>query len=319
MVPVTPENLPGSRRREEIEKSGGGGVVPPGLQQHGLLPDGSVEVFGYEPAGPPRGEGDLRERQESQVRVSGTDELVGLGDVRSDYPSIPKLVVQLESPEDLHRRPTVGSERRVCQRDPAEVGVSEDVGPVHPIRLDAEEHEPAHRIRPPATGNRESLPLRQLRASLVRGEEHLEGSALHDLGIELSRGPEAQERPVSGGVLERGRDLPCRGGEVGGYRGPDASALSRNRRRRRPDNGGREEDGRKTAPGGSGAGAEPVLGQESGPVQRCGAAPEPRCAYRVAVIMISTLMPAPIIWVSTVARAGGGAPTTSRYTSFIAA
>ncbi len=42
-------------------------------------------------------------------------------------------------------------------------------------------------------------------------------------------------------------------------------------------------------------------------------------AYRVAVIMISTLMPAPIIWVSTVARGGNGAPTTSRYTSFIAA
>ena len=38
----------------------------------------------------------------------------------------------------------------------------------------------------------------------------------------------------------------------------------------------------------------------------------PPATQRVAVIMISTLMPAPIIWVSTVARGGNGAPTTSR-------
>ena len=219
------KDLPGDCRPEEIEETGGGRVVPPGLEQHRLLPNGGMEVFGDEPTGPVRAPGNLGEGKEPELRVTGADELVRLRHVRADDLTVPHDVFDPERPGRLERRPAVGGERRIREGEAREAGVPEGVGAGDPARFRTEEHEPPHRVGPAAPGNGESLALRKLRARLVGGEEHLEGSALEDLGVELAGGAEAEERGVSGRVLECGGDLAGGRGEVGRYRRPDGAAA----------------------------------------------------------------------------------------------
>ena len=180
-----------------------------------------MEVFGDEPTGPVRARDNLGEGEETQLGVAGADELVRLGNVRADDLTVAHDVFDPERPGRLERRSAVGGERRIRQRDAPEAGVPEGVGAGDPPRVRAEEHEPPHRVGPAAAGNGESLALRELRARLVGREEHLEGSALEDLGVELASRAEAEERAVSGGVLERGGDLSSGRGEVGGHRHRD--------------------------------------------------------------------------------------------------
>ena len=134
-IAVSAENLAGSLRPEEIEESRGSRIVPPGLEQHCLLPDRSVEVFGYQPAGPARAQSDLREGKEPHLRIAGADELVRLRDVRSDDLPVSQDGFEPERPHDLQRRPAVGGKRRICERDTAEIGIPEGAGPLDPFRF----------------------------------------------------------------------------------------------------------------------------------------------------------------------------------------
>jgi hypothetical protein len=78
------------------------------------------------------------------------------------------------------------------------------------------EREAAGGIGEAAAGDGDAF-LRQLRRGFVVGrEQHLEGRAVPDLGVELAGAAEGQLRPVSALLLEFGGEKLRRRGEIGG-------------------------------------------------------------------------------------------------------
>ena len=67
-------------------------------------------------------------------------------------------------------------------------------------------------------GNAEAVTDELLGTLVIGGQEDLEGRILRNLRIELAGGAEAQHSLVAGLLLEGGRNLLCRIGEVRGDR-----------------------------------------------------------------------------------------------------
>ena len=73
---------------------------------------------------------------------------------------------------------------------------------------------------------------------VVGGEQHLEGRAMGDLGVELAGRAEGQLGPVAGVLFEFGGDLLHRRGEIGGDRHGDFSRVGGQREQQGGEEGG---------------------------------------------------------------------------------
>ena len=69
-------------------------------------------------------------------------------------------------------------------------------------RLRAPQHQLADGVGEARAGLREALGLQPLRRGGIGGEQHLEGRAVADLGVELAGGAERDHGVVAGGGLE---------------------------------------------------------------------------------------------------------------------
>ncbi|EXI73689.1 MAG: hypothetical protein AW07_02375 [Candidatus Accumulibacter sp. SK-11] len=129
----------------------------------------------------------LGECDEAEFGVAGGDELVGLRDALCRDELQPQLLKQTERLQRLDAGCAVGCEPGIGQRKVMEVVPSQHftLG-VHEALSPAPEDEFADSVGEPATGNAVAFPLQACRCLVVSREQHFEGCAGLDLGVELA-------------------------------------------------------------------------------------------------------------------------------------
>src|ERR1700688_2318499 len=197
---------------EEVQKGPGGEVAPGAGEQHRLLVDRTIACLGHDPHGaldlaatrPARGGADLRQRDEAKLRSAARHELVGLADVLPlDQPRAQPLP-QAEAAEHLLGRRAIGRQLRIGDRQVTEPARRQHLaGAVDQPRIGAPEHQPAAGVGEVAAGNRRAALLEQRWPFRIRGEQHVERSAVLDLRGELAGRAGADHDPVPGPLLDR--------------------------------------------------------------------------------------------------------------------
>ena len=199
----------------------GGRVVGGALEYHRVLHDRLV-VFGRHDPGRAALElaafKHLRERDKAQLGVAGGDEGVGLADALARHQLGLQGGGQTQLFHRLHGGGAVRGQLGVGNRQLVELSALEHGALViDDAGLGRPQHQLARGVGKARAGHGVAFLLQLQRALVVGRQEHVEGRAVLDLGVERAGGAEGQLGLVPGGLGQHLGQCLGRCGEVGGH------------------------------------------------------------------------------------------------------